>query len=78
MMVVKTTTVFYALRFLLGAFEAGFYPGVILYLTYWYPTSRRARTFGLFMFASAFAGVMPNYLHEIWMDYLYWDSELEE
>ena len=77
MMVVKTTTAFYALRFLLGAFEAGFYPGVILYLTYWYPTSRRARPFGLFMSASAFAGVMPNYLHESWMDYLYWDSELE-
>ena len=48
MMVVKTTTAFYALRFLLGAFEAGFYPGVILYLTYWYPTSRRAQPFGLF------------------------------
>ncbi len=77
MMVVKTTTAFYALRFLLGAFEAGFYPGVILYITYWYPTSRRARPFGLFMSASAFAGVMPNYLHENWMDYPYWDSELE-
>jgi sugar phosphate permease len=58
MMVVKTTTVFYALRFLLGAFEAGFYPGIILYLTYWYPTARRARPFGLFMSASAFAGVI--------------------
>jgi MFS family permease len=58
MMWVKTTTVFYALRFLLGAFEAGFYPGVILYLTYWYPTARRAGPFGLFMSASAFAGVI--------------------
>ena len=58
MMWVKTTTLFYALRFLLGAFEAGFYPGVILYLTYWYPTARRARPFGLFMSASAFAGVI--------------------
>ena len=34
MMFVKTTTTFYALRFLLGVFEAGFYPGIILYLTY--------------------------------------------
>ena len=58
MMFAKTTTVFYGLRFLLGAFEAGFYPGIILYLTYWYPTARRARAFGLFMSASAFAEVI--------------------
>jgi sugar phosphate permease len=58
MMLVKTTAVFYGLRFLLGVFEAGFYPGIILYLTYWYPTARRARSFGLFMSASAFAGVI--------------------
>jgi MFS family permease len=58
MMFVKTTALFYTLRFLLGVFEAGFYPGIILYLTYWYPTARRARSFGLFMSASAFAGVI--------------------
>jgi MFS family permease len=46
------------LRFLLGVFEAGFYPGVILFLTYWYPTERRAKAFGLFMSASALAGVI--------------------
>ncbi|SDD12060.1 D-galactonate transporter [Cupriavidus sp. YR651] len=55
---VTTPTQFYILRFLLGAFEAGFYPGVILYLTYWYPTQRRARAFGTFMSASAIAGVL--------------------
>ncbi|WP_250494884.1 MFS transporter [Caballeronia sp. GAWG1-1] len=55
---VSTPTQFYLLRFLLGAFEAGFYPGVILYLTYWYPTQRRARAFGTFMSASAIAGVL--------------------
>lgn len=49
---------FYSLRFLLGAFEAGFYPGVILYLTYWFPTKRRAKAFGQFMAASAVAGVL--------------------
>ena len=38
MMFVTTPAMFYMLRFLLGVFEAGFYPGIILYLTYWYPT----------------------------------------
>src|SRR5215210_578501 len=58
MMFVTTPTMFYLLRFLLGVFEAGFYPGVILFLTYWYPTERRAKAFGMFMSASALAGVL--------------------
>ena len=58
MMFVTTPAFFYVLRFLLGVFEAGFYPGVILFLTYWYPTERRAKVFGLFMSASAIAGVI--------------------
>ena len=58
MMFVTTPAFFYILRFLLGVFEAGFYPGVILYLTYWYPSERRAKVFGLFMSASALAGVI--------------------
>jgi MFS family permease len=40
---VTTPLQFYVLRFLLGVFEAGFFPGVILYLTFWYPHERRAR-----------------------------------
>lgn len=58
MMFVTTPAMFYFLRFLLGVFEAGFYPGIILYLTYWYPNARRAKAFGLFMSASALAGVI--------------------
>ncbi|MET8745057.1 MFS transporter [Streptomyces sp. NPDC004728] len=58
MMFVKTPAMFYALRFLLGVFEAGFYPGIILFLTYWFPHSRRSKAFGMFMSASAFAGVL--------------------
>ncbi len=58
MMLVKTPAVFYTLRFLMGVFEAGFYPGIILYLTYWYPSERRARAFGMFMSASGVAGVI--------------------
>ena len=53
MMFVKTPAMFYFLRFLMGVFEAGFYPGIILYLTYWYPSERRAKAFGMFMSASA-------------------------
>lgn len=57
-MFVTTPTMFYGVRFLLGVFEAGFYPGIILYLTYWFPNDRRAKAFGLFMSASALAGVI--------------------
>lgn len=49
---------FYALRFLLGVAEAGFFPGIILYLTYWFPAVRRARTTALLFSASAVAGVI--------------------
>jgi len=49
---------FYALRFLLGIAEAGFFPGIILYLTYWFPAAKRARTVALFMTAVAAANVI--------------------
>ncbi len=42
---------FYAVRFLLGIAELGFYPGIILYLTWWFPKRYRARAIGLFMTA---------------------------
>ena len=58
MMFVKTPAMFYVGRFVLGVFEAGFYPGIILYLTYWFPNDRRAKAFGMFMSASALAGVI--------------------
>lgn len=59
-MFVETPTGFYILRFLLGLAEAGFYPGVILYLTYWYPARRRARIIALFMSAIPVAGIFGN------------------
>jgi D-galactonate transporter len=58
MMLVKTVAVFYLLRFLLGVFEAGLYPGVILYLTYWFPARRRAKMTGWFMTAIPLAGII--------------------
>src|SRR5262249_41715315 len=55
---VNAPATFYALRFLLGAAEAGFFPGVIFYLTRWFPARERARTISLFMTATAMAGVI--------------------
>ncbi len=49
---------FYMLRFLLGITEAGFFPGMILYLTYWFPSRERARSISRFMTATAIAGVI--------------------
>lgn len=57
-MFVSTPTQFYLARFLLGLFEAGFFPGMILYLTYWYPSTRRAAVTGQFMFAVPVAGIV--------------------
>ncbi len=58
MLFVTSSTGFYILRFLLGVAEAGFFPGVILYLTYWYPSDRRARVLALFMTGIPVAGVI--------------------
>jgi ACS family tartrate transporter-like MFS transporter len=49
---------FYALRFLLGVGEAGFVPGMLLYLTYWFPSHERARAVAWFMTATSLAGVV--------------------
>ncbi|MDC8758056.1 MFS transporter [Janthinobacterium fluminis] len=58
MLFVDNAATFYLLRFLLGVAEAGFFPGIILYLTYWYPAQRRARIVALFMSAVAVAGIV--------------------
>ena len=51
---------FALLRFLLGAAEAGFFPGVVLYFTYWFPARERARAVGQFYTASMAAGVIGS------------------
>jgi D-galactonate transporter len=58
MVFVTTPTMFYILRFFLGISEAGFFPGMILYLTYWYPASRRSKITALFMTGIPIAGVV--------------------
>src|SRR4051794_10128291 len=50
--------VFYTLRLLLGAFEAGFFPGIIFYLTLWFPSVYRARVVSLFMLAIPFSSIV--------------------
>jgi ACS family tartrate transporter-like MFS transporter len=60
MMFVKGPTSFYVLRFLLGVAEAGFFPGMILYLTYWFPNEARGRAVGRFMTATAIAGAIGS------------------
>ena len=49
---------FYLVRFLLGVAEAGFFPGIVLYLTYWVPRAERARAMALFLTATAVAGLI--------------------
>ena len=58
MMFATTKPAFYALRLLLGVAEAGFFPGVILYLTYWFPAHERGRIMGMFYFGAPLAFIV--------------------
>ena len=66
---VSTPAQFFALRFLLGVAESGFYPGIILYLTHWFPNQRRAHALSLFQSAIALAGVAGGPLSGWILDY---------
>ena len=59
-MFIHGVTSFYVLRFLLGAAEAGFFPGIILYLTYWFPAKERGKTMALFALGGVAAGVVGS------------------
>jgi ACS family tartrate transporter-like MFS transporter len=58
LMFVRTPAVFYLLRFFLGVAEAGFFPGMIYYLSLWYPTAQRARAIATFMTAVPVTGLI--------------------
>ncbi len=66
MVFVQTPLSFYVLRFLLGVSEAGFIPGILLYLTYWYPAHRRGRIVAIFLAAipmsSIFGGPLSGWI----------------
>ncbi|HTJ58898.1 MAG TPA: MFS transporter [Devosiaceae bacterium] len=55
---VRSAESFYVLRFLTGAAEAGFFPGIVLFLTKWFPSARRGRIMALFMSAIPLSGVV--------------------
>ncbi|WP_144141555.1 MFS transporter [Paraburkholderia sp. BCC1884] len=60
MCLAHTATAFYVLRFLLGVAEAGFFPGVIYYLTNWFPQAARARAIGVFYFGAPLAFIVGS------------------
>jgi len=57
---IQGETSFYVLRFLLGVAEAGFFPGIILYLSYWFPARRRAQVVSFFMAAAPISTVLGS------------------
>ena len=59
-MLVRTPWEFYAARILLGAAEAGFFPGILLYLTYWFPSARRTRMTALFFLGLPLSGIIGS------------------
>jgi MFS family permease len=61
---------FYLLRFVLGVAEAGFFPGVILYLTYWFPAARRAHAVALFVLAIPLASAFGSPLSGLILQFL--------
>jgi ACS family tartrate transporter-like MFS transporter len=60
MMFVRSAESFYALRLLLGVAEAGFFPGIIYYLTHWYPARERARAYSAFLAAIPLSGIIGS------------------
>ena len=58
LLLVRDSETFYIIRFLTGATEAGFFPGIVLYLTRWYPSARRGRIMAQFMAAIPLSGVI--------------------
>jgi D-galactonate transporter len=57
---VRTPVEFYAARILLGVAEAGFFPGALLYLSYWFPSARRTRMTGVFFLGLPLAGIIGS------------------
>lgn len=68
MMFIRSEGLFYALRLLLGICEAGFFPGVIYYITRWYPVAARSRAIGLFYFGAPITFILGGPLSGLLLD----------
>lgn len=69
---VRTATHLYILRFLLGVAEAGFVPGMYLYLTYWFPQRQLAHAIALFSSAAPIASVVGAPTSGVILDHIHW------
>jgi ACS family tartrate transporter-like MFS transporter len=68
-MFVRDERSFYLLRMSLGLAEAGFFPGIILYMSYWFPANERARAVAWFMMASPLSGVVNGPISGVLLEY---------
>ncbi len=66
---VKTPMQFYGIRFLLGLAEAGFFPGVIVYMTHWFPKQDRARALAMFLISSPIAMMLSPIVSQTVLHY---------
>lgn len=68
----QTVTQIYVIRFLLGVAEGGFMPGIILYLTYWFPHQERASATATFMMALPLSGILGAPVSGLILDHVHW------
>ena len=71
---VQSATHLYIARFLLGVAEAGFFPGILLYLTYWFRSKERGRAYSLFLISMPLAGLIGAPFSTLIMDNISWFS----
>jgi MFS family permease len=69
---VKTANHLYVLRFLLGVAEAGYFPGIVLYLTYWFRQRQLAHAIALFCAANPVASILGSPLSGVILDHVHW------
>src|SRR5262249_50125050 len=69
---VQTVNQLYVLRFLLGVAEAGYFPGMVLYLTYWFPQRERARALALLVVATPITTILGAPISGFILDHAHW------